>query len=816
MDQHRTRTALGDMRTDAAASVLWELDAEGTIWLAEGSGLTSLGLAPEQLVGLSVFGPAEAVQRVLGRLDGPCQILTALRAGSRGQEVQLEGQGGGTWWTTRCVPVRAVSGALTRVIGVTTDATAHKQAEAGLRQTRERYEQLARLTGTFAWEVDAAGLYTFVSPSCQAVLGYAPEELTGQLHFYDLHPPDGRDAFKAAALEVLARQESFTDLENAAQTKDGRLVWLATNGLPLTHADGSLAGYRGMDTEVTRRRDAETALRQANEALAHESAASRRMAAEAAEANTAKSEFLANMSHEIRTPMNGIIGMAGLLLETELGDEQERYAHIIRSSAEGLLGLINDILDFSKITARRVALEVIDFDLEVLLDEVAAVVSVPARKKGLELVCMAASDLPTQLRGDPTRLRQILLNLASNAVKFTHAGEVVIGVEAIERKDADLVLRFSVRDTGIGITPERQGLLFQPFSQADASTARHYGGTGLGLAISKQLAEFMGGQIGVDSGADRGSTFWFTARLGRQAKALIRPPAAPAGIAPGRVLVVDDNATSRGLLAGRLASWGLRVDQAADSGTALQRLGDAVRVRDPYRLALIDEAMPGVDGLALARSIRGDARFAGLGLVLLTSLAVRPPNQHLDELQIAGCIAKPLSSRGVRAALQPLLTPGAAADSARSPTANRPQRAPDGSPVALAGRLLVVEDNPVNQRVARAILEKLGLQVEVAECGAEALAKLGTTLYDLVLMDVQLPGMDGFEVTRRIRDLDPGAVTSPKVPVLAMTADAMQGDRDKCLEAGMDGYVPKPVTRPLLAAALQQWLPPRAAAGPVG
>jgi signal transduction histidine kinase/DNA-binding response OmpR family regulator len=524
-------------------------------------------------------------------------------------------------------------------------------------------------------------------------------------------------------------------------------------------------------------------------------------------ANVAKSEFLANMSHELRTPMNGVIGMTGLLLDTELGAEQRRYAETIRSSGEALLVVLNDILDFSKVEAGKLELEMLDFNLRDLLDDFAAPLALRACGKDVEFICAAAPDVPTKLRGDPGRLRQILNNLAGNAVKFTERGEVSVRASLVSQSQAEIVLRFAVRDTGIGISAEQQARLFQKFSQVDASTTRRYGGTGLGLAISKKLAELMGGEIGVISQAGQGSEFWFTVRLGRSAEppCMAGPPADLRGM---HILVVDDNATNREVLLTQLASWGVRAEAAADGPAALQTLNRALDAGDPFRAAILDMQMPGMDGAALARAIKACAALRWIDLLLLTSLdrpcSVQGPasteacEPSWKQLGFAACLTKPVRQADLFTCLSAVLAQTDVTQSRVTHT-QLPVVRRSGA------RILVAEDNIVNQQVALGILRKLGLQADAVANGVEAVQALETLPYDLVLMDMQMPEMDGLQATRVIR-APHSAVRDHEIPVIAMTAGVMPGDRQRCLDVGMNGYITKPVSPRELADALNRWL----------
>ncbi len=672
-------------------------------------------------------------------------------------------------------------------------------------ESEHRFRLISETLPVGIFETDAKSECLYTNTSWQEIFGVSLiESLMSDWKTF-LHPDD-RESVSEQWEQTLTNLKSFS--------KDCRIItpkgcerWIHLRSSPVFSDTGTR--YTGTAVDITGRKHTEVELKKAKDA------------AEAA--SIAKSEFLANMSHEIRTPMNGVIGMTNLLMDTDLGVEQREFTETIRKSADSLMTVINDILDFSKIEAGKLELEIIDFDLRVTLEEVGELMSLKAYEKGLEFASIVHHEVPSLLRGDPGRLRQILINLMGNAIKFTDTGEVTLRA-VLEEEDAHLaVIRFSVGDTGIGISEEGMGRLFRSFSQVDGSTSRNYGGTGLGLAISKQLTELMGGRIGVDSKKGQGSTFWFTVAIEKQSKdheTLVIPE----DIRKKRILFVDDNAINRQVYREQLKSWGCRFGEASSGAQAIDELRRAQEMEDPFEIAIIDMQMPEMDGEELGRNIKQDPDLANTILIMVSSMGARGDVTRLKKIGFGAYLTKPIKQSQLYDCLATTARMWKEKKQIEDTTIVTRHSLANEKKQGI--RILLAEDDATNRKVALHILKKFGYRADAAENGQEVLQALEKVPYDIVLMDIQMPVMDGYAATRRIRELELKAQQlklnkndsedlsdfkiqfpprSGRIPIIAMTAHAMKGDREKCIAAGMDDYTPKPINPEELLEKIEKW-----------
>jgi PAS domain S-box-containing protein len=719
-----------------------------------------------------------------------------------------------TWVVCNSFLVIGDDGELEHVLISFVDITNRKLAEEALRGSKEKLRAIFEAIPNPIVLYNTQGHPQYLNPAFTQTFGWSFDELQAKCIPF---VPDDQKEITGTKIKELYELGKPVRIESKRLTKEGQLLDVHISAALAEDLNGEPVGIVVNLADITEKKHSEKDLQKAkkdteaankelakvNVQLKQAIGQANQLAVEAEVANIAKSEFLANMSHEIRTPMNGVIGITSLLLDTELSAEQREFTETIRNSGDSLLDIINDILDYSKIEAGKVDFENIDFDLRVALDEVSDLVALKAQEKGLEFVNMIHHEVPSLLCGDPGRLRQILINLVGNSIKFTEKGEVAIRASLDDEDATHATIRFSVTDTGIGIPQDRMDRLFQSFSQVDSSTTRKFGGTGLGLTISKQLAELMGGQIGVESEGGKGSKFWFTAVLEKQPEGKEKRIVIPEDISGRRILIVDDNETNRYVLREQLKSWECRYEDASCGEQALEELQHAVTGKDPFEIAIIDMQMPEMDGETVGKKIKQDPDLKNTILVLMTSMGQRGDAKRLEEIGFAAYLTKPIRQSKLYDCLATVTgIQEKAAEERPVEIVTRHSIAEDQKRKV---RILLAEDNVVNQKVALSILGKLGYSADAAANGKEAVNALEMIPYDIVLMDCQMPKMDGYEATIEIRNPE-SKVLDHKVPVIAMTANAMKGDREKCLKAGMDDYLSKPVKPKELSDMLEKWL----------
>ena len=695
-----------------------------------------------------------------------------------------------------------------------------RTSETRLKYEQERTKMIVDHALDAVISVNEDGIIIDWNPQAETLFGWTKEEIVGQLVSEKIIPPDFREAHNQGFQRYLRTRKGTMlnqRIEVSALNRKGEVFPIEISVNPFTMEGTTI--FSAFIRDITERKETEQTLRAAKEAAEH--------------AAKAKSEFLATMSHEIRTPMNGIIGMTGLLLDTEMTIEQQQFAETVRSSGEALLTIINDILDFSKIEAGKLDFETIDFDLRVAMEDTLDLLAEKAGSKHLELIGCVDSQVPTALRGDPGRFRQVLLNLISNAIKFTKKGAVTVTISLVNETPEAATLRVAVTDTGVGIGSLAQQRLFQPFQQADSSTTRQFGGTGLGLAICKKLVEHMGGTIGLDSQMGQGSTFWFTAHFIKQS---CQTPILPTGDLEGlRLCCIDDHPVNRRLLEEYAKGWNMKVASAATPLEALQLFQHAQEEGTPFQIAIVDMEMPEMDGMTFAREIKANPQLSDIRLILLSSLGQRGDAKEAKAAGFSGYLTKPIRQSTLKRTLETVM--GLTTGNLHHPDTPVVTRFSGLEAAKMnSHRILVVDDHQVNQQLAVMMIERLGHKADVAANGEEAINACSTIPYDIVFMDCHMPVMDGYEATRAIRkaESEKSKVNShelgvkgeaqetdlsqtshslrrsphrSRLPIIAMTANAMPEDREKCLQAGMDDYLPKPVRPDFLAQALKRWLP---------
>jgi len=747
---------------DAVIDLMVIVDERGQVIRCNQATINRLNSTYQDIIGKSIvylfYGPSE-------------KAPTAFPDNQYGVQLpQLKG-----WFEIKSFPL-VINDEDRGIIYTIRDITQQLRAEQEIRLQKQYFESLVKNSPIAIVTLDLNQRIVACNPAFVQLFGFSPTEAIGK-SLDELVAPGDLQPQSTAYTRAVERGE-VVHVFTQRQRKDGTPVDVELFGVPVNVSGeqvGVLALYHDISDLVGARKDAE-------------------------EADRAKSEFLANMSHEIRTPMNGVIGMLELAMDTPLTEEQADYLQISLESAEALLFLLNDILDYSKIEARKLDLEIIDFNLRTTVENTTANLAQRAHDKGLEMACLVQPDVPAALRGDPGRLRQVLVNLIGNAIKFTEHGEVVVRAELVDESPTKATVRFSVQDSGIGIPEDRQKIIFSRFTQADGSTTRKYGGSGLGLAISHQLVELMGGEIKLESEEGVGTTFKFTAMFEKQLNPATLTLAEPVDLKNLHVLAIDDNATNRMVISKMLSSFGCRIETAGSGVEGLQQMQAAKAGDDPFRVILLDMQMPDMDGETTARAIKSDLELSDSEVVILTSMGQRGDAARFDEIGCAGYLLKPIRQQQLFDALLTIV----GEKTSRQEKGHRRLITRHTLSEQMRNRIhiLLAEDNPVNRKLITTLLNKAGYPVETVQTGVQAVEAVLQGTYDLVLMDVQMPEMDGFEATRQIRKNESD---DRRTPIIAMTAHVMKGDRELCLEAGMDDYLSKPLDPEKLFAIIETW-----------
>jgi len=708
------------------------------------------------------------------------------------------------WILARGQALRDEKGIPYRMAGSHTDITPRKKFQKQIEASKQRAETIMQSVQSAVVVVDyESRRITDANPVACAMIGSSRDEIIGKKCVGYICTPS------ECQCPISNLGEKVEGMERSLRRIDGSFLPIlkTINCVELDGKKCFIESFVDISEQKEQQCQLQKALKEAeelNNSLEHETALANSLVAQAEMASSAKGEFLANMSHEIRTPMNGVIGLTELLLDTDLSDDQRRYAETVQSSAQSLMVLVNDILDFSKIEAGKFEIELMDFNLRSLLDDFAEIMAVKADEKKLELICDAAPQVPALVRGDPGRLRQILINLAGNAVKFTHSGEVAILASLEKETESHAVIRFSVKDTGIGIPKSKQEFIFEKFNQVDGSITRKFGGTGLGLAISKQLVEMMGGRIGLNSEDGAGAEFWFVVPFEKQRGTEQTMLAAPDMLQDVSILFVDDNETNRFVMKEQMQSWGARIILASDGAEALKELSLRAQSDEPVKIVITDHSMPGMSGEDLGHAILGTKEFQGVRLIMMTSVGQRGDAEIMQKAGFVGYLEKPVRLTELRDCLLAVIGIDDKFGKEKTSLVTRHSI----RDIRLSSkRILIAEDNLTNQEVARGILTKYGYHCDIVSNGEEAISALKARNYDIVLMDLQMPRMDGFETVRYIRSCTDGqSGIQADIPVVAMTAHAMAGDRELCIQAGMNDYVSKPFEPRELNDVVRKWI----------